>query len=96
MQVSNFAFMIRNLVRQRGLQRLAGRVHLTGTGMAFPWTLFADADLGGGSIVEDLNLGMSLAANGHPPILVEGATVWSPAASAKIHCSNASGGKADS
>ncbi|MCY7280603.1 MAG: glycosyltransferase family 2 protein, partial [Sphingomonas bacterium] len=35
-QVSNFAFMLRNLIRQRGLQRLAGRVHLTGTGMAFP------------------------------------------------------------
>ena len=80
-QVSNFAFMLRNLIRQRGLQRLAGRVHLTGTGMAFPWDLFAQADLGGGNIVEDLNLGISLAAKGHPPLLVEGATVWSAAAS---------------
>lgn len=82
-QVSNFAFMIRNLVRQRGLQRLAGRVHLTGTGMAFPWALFAAADLGGSSIVEDLNLGVTLAANGHPANLEEGANVWSAAAAAK-------------
>ena len=80
-QMSNFAFMLRNLIRQRGLQRLAGRVHLTGTGMAFPWTLFSEADLGGGSIVEDLQLGLSLAAQGHGPVLVEGATVWSSAAS---------------
>ena len=82
-QVSNFAFMLRNLVRQRGLQRLAGRVHLTGTGMAFPWTLFREADLGGASIVEDLNLGVSLAAKGHPAVLIEDANVWSAAASAK-------------
>ena len=82
-QVSNFAFMLRNLVRQRGLQRLAGRVHLTGTGMAFPWTLFCEADLGGASIVEDLNLGVSLAAKGHPAVLIEDANVWSAAASAK-------------
>ena len=82
-QVSNFAFMLRNLVRQRGLQRLAGRVHLTGTGMAFPWALFAQADLGGASIVEDLDLGVSLAAKGHPAALVEAATIWSAAASAR-------------
>lgn len=82
-QMSNLAFMLRNLVRQRGMFRLAKRVHLTGTGMAFPWILFADADLGGGSIVEDLDLGLSLAARGHGPVLVEDATVWSPAASAQ-------------
>lgn len=82
-QVSNFAFMIRNLIRQRGLQRIAGRVHLTGTGMAFPWALFAAADLGGASIVEDLNLGVTLASQGHPASLVEGARVWSASASAK-------------
>ena len=82
-QMSNFAFMLRNLIRQRGLQRLAGRVHLTGTGMAFPWELFAKANLGGASIVEDLELGVSLAAQGHAPVLVEGATVWSTAASAR-------------
>jgi cellulose synthase/poly-beta-1,6-N-acetylglucosamine synthase-like glycosyltransferase len=81
-QISTFAFMIKNLVRQRGLQRLAARVHLTGTGMALPWPVFADADLGGANIVEDLALGMELAERGAAPMLIEQATVWSPSASA--------------
>ena len=51
--------------------------------MAFPWALFAAADLGGASIVEDLKLGVTLAESGHPARLVEGANVWSAAASAK-------------
>lgn len=80
-QISNFAFMIKNLIRQRGLQRLGGRAHLTGTGMALPWTLFEGADLGGSNIVEDLALGLDLAERARPPRLVEGATVWSSPAS---------------
>src|SRR5439155_19675525 len=53
-QISSFAFMIKNLVRQRALQRLASRAHLTGTGMALPWPIFERANLGGANIVEDL------------------------------------------
>jgi cellulose synthase/poly-beta-1,6-N-acetylglucosamine synthase-like glycosyltransferase len=81
-QISSFAFMIKNLVRQRALQRLAGRAHLTGTGMALPWSIFEQANLGGANIVEDLALGLELAERSAPPMLVEEATVWSPAASA--------------
>jgi|tagenome__1003787_1003787.scaffolds.fasta_scaffold20988814_10 cellulose synthase/poly-beta-1,6-N-acetylglucosamine synthase-like glycosyltransferase len=81
-QISTFAFMIKNLVRQRALQRLADRAHLTGTGMALPWPIFEQADLGGSNIVEDLALGLELAERASPPMLVEGAIVWSPAASA--------------
>lgn len=77
-QVSSFAFLIKNLVRQRGLQRLAGKVHLTGTGMCLPWRLFEKADLATSSIVEDLKLGLELARAGKPPLLVEEARVWSP------------------
>ena len=80
-QISNFAFLIKNLVRQRGLQRLAGRAHLTGTGMAMPWSIFATAELGGSNIVEDLALGLELANRGLPPALREDARVWSKAAS---------------
>lgn len=76
-QVSTFAFMLKNVVRQRGLQRLAGRVHLTGTGMALPWTHFAAADLATSSIVEDIRLGFELADRGVPPRLVEDAFIWS-------------------
>lgn len=79
-QISNFAFFLKNSVRQRGLQRLAGRVHLTGTGMAFPWAVFDSAPLATASIVEDLQLGIHLSEGGHLPQLVPHATVWSAAA----------------
>lgn len=82
-QVSNFAFVIKNLVRQRGLWRLAGRVNLTGTGMAFPWPVFRDAGLATADIVEDLALGLELARRGQLPGFVPDATVWSAASSAE-------------
>ena len=50
--------------------------------MALPWPIFEHADLGGSNIVEDLALGLELAERSVPPMLVEGATVWSPPASA--------------
>jgi len=59
-QVSNFAFAVKNLVRQRGLQRLGAPVLLQGTGMAFPWPLFAQARLASASLVEDMELGLDL------------------------------------
>lgn len=77
-QVSSFAFLIKNLVRQRGLQRLAGGVHLTGTGMCLPWPHFERADLATASIVEDIRLGIELAQAGSHPRLIQEATVWSP------------------
>jgi len=76
-QLSTFGFMLKNLVRQRGLQRMAGRVHLTGTGMALPFTLFQPERLATGDIVEDLALGLELAEQGHPATLITDATVWS-------------------
>jgi cellulose synthase/poly-beta-1,6-N-acetylglucosamine synthase-like glycosyltransferase len=78
-QISTFAFMLKNLVRQRGLQRLAGRVHLTGTGMAMPYDLFRASEKVRSSIVEDLAQGLELAEAGHHPVLVADATVWSGA-----------------
>lgn len=77
-QVSSFAFLIKNLVRQRGLQRLVGSVHLTGTGMCLPWPLFSQADLATASIVEDVRLGIELARKGTHPRLIAEAVVWSP------------------
>lgn len=77
-QVSTFAFMIKNLIRQRGLQRLTGGVHLTGTGMCLPWAEFDRADLATSDIVEDIRLGLELVRSGRAPQLVQSATVWSP------------------
>jgi cellulose synthase/poly-beta-1,6-N-acetylglucosamine synthase-like glycosyltransferase len=79
-QISTFAFMLKNLVRQRGLQRLTGGVHLTGTGMCVPWPLFDQADLATSSIVEDVRLGLEMARMGKRPQLVEQSVVWSAAA----------------
>ena len=76
-QLSTFGFMLKNLVRQRGLQRLAGRVHLTGTGMAMPFRMFEASGKVRSSVVEDLALGLELAAAGHPPALITDSFVWS-------------------
>ena len=78
-QLSTFAFMLKNLVRQRGLQTLAGRAHLTGTGMAMPFQLFQPSPEVRASVVEDLALGLELAQAGHSPQLVNDAFVWSSA-----------------
>jgi cellulose synthase/poly-beta-1,6-N-acetylglucosamine synthase-like glycosyltransferase len=80
-QISGFAMLVKNLYRSRGMQRLGGAGLLTGTGMAFPWPLIAQAELATGSIVEDLALGVELTRAGHPPLLSEDAGVRSdPAA----------------
>ncbi|WP_159978964.1 MULTISPECIES: glycosyltransferase family 2 protein [unclassified Novosphingobium] len=57
---SIFAFLVKNLVRQTGLQRLGGGALLQGTGMAFPWPMFDTAPLETASLVEDLKLGLDL------------------------------------
>ncbi len=59
-RISTFAFLIKNSVRQRGLQRLSGTALLQGTGMAFPWPMFDPAPLETASLVEDLKLGLDL------------------------------------
>src|SRR3546814_77955 len=38
--VSNFAMLVKNIIRARGLVRLGGGALLFGTGMAFSWSLF--------------------------------------------------------
>lgn len=80
-QVSNFAFVVKNLVRQRGLRRLGAPIPLGGTGMAFPWPTFRDASLASDHLVEDLALSVDLAMAGRPARFEERALVWSDAAS---------------
>jgi cellulose synthase/poly-beta-1,6-N-acetylglucosamine synthase-like glycosyltransferase len=67
--VSAFAFLVRNLVRPSGLDRLGMPCQLTGTGMAFPWPVFRDAPATEGHLVEDLMLGHELALEGKAPEL---------------------------
>ena len=66
-QVAEFAWRLKNHVRPLGLKALGLPCQLMGTGMAFPWGVIRSAELASGFIVEDLKLGLELAAGGHPP-----------------------------
>ncbi len=66
-----------NLIRPLGLARLGAPCRLTGTGMAFPWPLAAAVQPAGGSLVEDMQLGIDLAMRGHMAIFCAEAGVRS-------------------
>jgi cellulose synthase/poly-beta-1,6-N-acetylglucosamine synthase-like glycosyltransferase len=78
-QISNFAFLVKNLVRQRGARRLGAAAILTGSAMAFPWATIATLDLATDNLVEDLSLGIALVRRQQAPVFEEAATVWSDA-----------------
>lgn len=64
---AEFAFLLRNWVRPLGLRNLNCPVQLMGTGMIFPWDVIYSAPLASGNLVEDLKLGLDLAAVGKAP-----------------------------
>jgi cellulose synthase/poly-beta-1,6-N-acetylglucosamine synthase-like glycosyltransferase len=64
--VSTFAFRVKNFVRPRGLEQLGLPCLLTGTGMAFPWSVLQKVSLASGHLVEDMKLAVDLAIAGHP------------------------------
>ena len=83
-QIAAFAWRVKNWVRPLGLGGLGLPCQMVGTGMAFPWPVIRTADLASGWIVEDLKLGLDLAAAGHPPLFCPSARVTSQfAASAR-------------
>ncbi len=65
-QISTFAFLVKNVVRQRGLHTFQLPALLQGTGMAFPWMTLDAVDLARHDLVEDLSMGLDLLAAGHP------------------------------
>lgn len=67
--VSIFAFKVKNLVRPLGLAKFKLPCLLTGTGMAFPWSVISSVDLANGYIVEDMKLGLDLTIAGYAPVL---------------------------
>lgn len=73
--VSALAFTVKNLVRLRGLTQLRLPCLLTGTGMAFPWSVICQAPLASGNIVEDMQLGIDLAIAGYGTIFCQEAKV---------------------
>jgi len=76
--VSQLAVTVKNRVRQRGLTKLGGPCVLTGSGMAFPRSVLAAAQLAGGDLVEDMKLSYELAAAGHGPVFCPEALVVAP------------------
>lgn len=78
-RISTFAFLLKNLLRQRGLRRLGAPALLQGTGMALPWRLFAAAPLVTTSLVEDLKLGLDLVLAGDRVLFDDRAAFRSPA-----------------
>ncbi len=73
--VSALAFMVKNVVRPTGLERLSLHCLLYGTAMAFPWSVIQSAPLASGNIVEDMQLAVDLAMTGHPPVFCAEAKV---------------------
>ena len=76
-RILEFAWLVKNKLRPAGSARLGQACHLMGTGMAFPWALFANAHLAHGHVAEDMKLGIDLALAGHPPLFLESAQVVS-------------------
>jgi cellulose synthase/poly-beta-1,6-N-acetylglucosamine synthase-like glycosyltransferase len=76
-QVAQFAWRVKNLVRPLGLRNLNLPCQLMGTGMAFPWNLIQSANLSSGFIVEDMKLGLELAAQGQAPCFCPSAILTS-------------------
>ena len=73
--VSLLAFTVKNLVRPVGLAQLGLPCLLTGTGMAFPWSVLQQVSLASGNIVEDMQLSLDLLITGHPTIFCAEADV---------------------
>jgi cellulose synthase/poly-beta-1,6-N-acetylglucosamine synthase-like glycosyltransferase len=76
-QVAEFAWRVKNWLRPLGLSALGMPCQLMGTGMAIPWDVVRLSDLANGWIVEDLKLGLDLAAAGHAPLFCPAARVTS-------------------
>jgi cellulose synthase/poly-beta-1,6-N-acetylglucosamine synthase-like glycosyltransferase len=76
-RVAEFAWRVKNWVRPLGLKALGLPCQLMGTGMAFPWDVIRSTELASGLIVEDLKLGLDLAAAGNAPVFLPSAWVTS-------------------
>jgi cellulose synthase/poly-beta-1,6-N-acetylglucosamine synthase-like glycosyltransferase len=75
--VNLFAWRVRNWVRPLGMKVFGLPTQLFGTGMAFPLGLLSNRDLGNSRLAEDTALGIALASEGHPPLFLDGAKIYS-------------------
>ena len=73
--ISMFSIKVKNLVRLLGLKRLGWHCLLTGSGMAFPWSLINRVSLAGSKTTDDMQLTVDLALAGSTPVFCENAFV---------------------
>ncbi len=66
--ISALAVKVKNLVRPTGLLQLGQPCLLTGSGIAFPWSVIDKVSFANSKTVDDMQLGLDLAIAGHPPI----------------------------
>jgi cellulose synthase/poly-beta-1,6-N-acetylglucosamine synthase-like glycosyltransferase len=76
-RIGELAWVVKNLVRPLGAHRAGWPCPLMGTGMAFAWKHLCGAPLASGHLVEDMQLGLHLAAAGTPPLFCPDARVAS-------------------
>lgn len=72
--ISEFAFMVKNLVRPQGLAQLNMPCLVT-MGTAFPWSVINQVPLSQDNLVEDMQFGIDLAIAGNPPLFCAAAKV---------------------
>ena len=72
-----FAWRLKNDIRAQGRDRLCLPCQLTGSGMAFPAALLSPSLLEQGGLVEDLELGLALTAQGQAPAFCPQAIIHS-------------------
>ncbi|MES2227568.1 MAG: glycosyltransferase family 2 protein [Pseudomonadota bacterium] len=77
LRIAEFAWVVKNKLRPLGSAALGWPCQLMGTGMAFPWAMIRAAPLATGHLVEDMQLGLDLAAAGAPPLFCPQALVSS-------------------
>lgn len=76
-RVAGFAWFVKNKLRPLSMNAMQLPITLTGTGMAFPLGVLTNVDFDNGNIVEDMQLGIDLTMQGHPPHFLPDAVVYS-------------------
>jgi cellulose synthase/poly-beta-1,6-N-acetylglucosamine synthase-like glycosyltransferase len=76
--ISEFAVLIKNSVRPHGMTNLGIPCHLTGSGMAFPWSIAEPLCFATNNIVEDMAIGCEVVLRQRGPIFCERSEVFSP------------------
>lgn len=76
-RIAAFAWLVKNKLRPLGAAALGWPCQLMGTGMAFLWPTAHSARLASSHLVEDMQLGLDLAAAGVAPHFCPGALVTS-------------------